>query len=158
MNRFIPNPEKKVDESWKERVSVEKAAPVPEAPAKGSLKKEDASGAAESSEVPKNKPQPASSSQKNEGAFTAFLSTLAMQAYVALGDMEDPATGTIHPAHLPQAKYMIDLLGLLEEKTTGNLSQEENHYLTGLLYELRMRYVEKTQPPVPQSMPPVRKR
>jgi hypothetical protein len=42
---------------------------------------------------------------------------------------------------LPQAKYNIDLLGILREKTRGNLSQEEEQALEGILYELRMNYV-----------------
>ncbi len=80
-----------------------------------------------------------------------FLSSLSMQALVALGEMAHPATGLAHE-DLEQARYLIDVLGLLQEKTQGNLSQEEAAMLDGLLYELRMKYVERTQT-TPQQPP-----
>lgn len=82
-----------------------------------------------------------------------FLSSLSMQALMALGEVAHPVTGLAQPDP-EQARYLIDILGLLHEKTQGNLSPEEASLLEGLLYELRMKYVEKTQggPPVPPGM------
>jgi hypothetical protein len=46
------------------------------------------------------------------------------------------------PPNLPAAKDVIDMLGVLQEKTKGNLDPREEELLTGLLYELRMTYLE----------------
>ena len=73
-----------------------------------------------------------------------FLSSLSMQAMVALGEVAHPGTG-LAQEDPEQARYLIDVLGILQEKTQGNLTQEEAALLDGLLYELRMKYVEKTQ-------------
>lgn len=78
--------------------------------------------------------------------FNLFLSSLSMQAMVALGEVAHPATG-VPQEDLEQARYIIDVLGILQEKTQGNLTQEESGLLEGLLYELRMKFVEKTQGP-----------
>jgi hypothetical protein len=63
---------------------------------------------------------------------------------MALGEVPHPATGIVQE-ELEQAKYLIDVLGVLQEKTQGNLNPEETALLDGLLYELRMKYVGKTQ-------------
>jgi hypothetical protein len=47
---------------------------------------------------------------------------------------------------LPQGKQVIDLLGLLHEKTRGNLTEEEARLLQALLLDLRLRYVEASKP------------
>jgi hypothetical protein len=66
---------------------------------------------------------------------------LAMQALMYLGGVADRRTGqaVFDPDY---SKHMIDLLGVLEAKTKGNLSAEENQDITSVLNELRMRYVE----------------
>jgi len=74
--------------------------------------------------------------------FNLFLSSLSMQAMVALGEAPHPMSGAPQE-DLEQARYIIDVLGILQEKTQGNLTQEESGLLEGLLYELRMKYVEK---------------
>lgn len=76
--------------------------------------------------------------------FEEFLSSLSMQAMVALGEVPHPSTRQPEP-NLEQARYLIDVLGLLQEKTKGNLGPEEKKLLEGLLYELRMKYLSKTQ-------------
>lgn len=79
-----------------------------------------------------------------EPGFPFFITTLAMQATIALGDAQNPADGKKEES-LPQAKFLIDTLGMLQEKTKNNLTAEENSMLEGILYELRMRYVQKTE-------------
>ncbi len=65
-----------------------------------------------------------------------------MEALIALGDAPNPVTRkpSINPK---QARYVIDVLGLLEEKTRGNLSVDEERLLKDALYQLRTRYLTK---------------
>lgn len=76
--------------------------------------------------------------------FTAFVMSLGTTAAVHFGDIADPMTGTSQ-ANLPAAAQMIDILAMLQEKTSGNLSAEESQLVSNLLYELRMRYIEASQ-------------
>jgi len=77
-----------------------------------------------------------------------FLSSLSMQAMMALGELPVPGTDQCHE-ELDQARYLIDTLGMLQEKTRGNLTAEESQVLENALYELRLRYAQKLQPPMP---------
>ena len=79
----------------------------------------------------------------NEVTFSVFIMSLYTSAVVSLGESPDPTTGQTE-ASLPHAKQIIDVLGILREKTRGNLDREEDALLNGLLYELRMRYLQKT--------------
>ena len=74
--------------------------------------------------------------------FTGFVFSLMHTAAVHLGDAADPGTGQMAPPNVEAARQMIDILGLLEEKTRGNLSAEERQLLEQGLYELRLRFVE----------------
>ena len=62
------------------------------------------------------------------------------------GLVEDPQTGQSGEPDLGLASQTIDTLALLQEKTRGNLDDEERRLLESLLYELRMRFVEVSQP------------
>jgi len=62
----------------------------------------------------------------------------------AMGMIPDPQSGQ-RVAVLDLARHHIDMLGVLEEKTKGNLTEEEEQLLSGALYELRMQYVELQQ-------------
>jgi len=107
--------QKKVDENWKQGVEKEKLKPK----AQGEF-------------VP---PDP---------DFKFFITTLTLQASIALGQMANPATGKTEKDPT-QAKFLIDTLGMLEEKTKGNLTQEETDLLENLLYELRVAYLAKEE-------------
>lgn len=73
--------------------------------------------------------------------FETLLSTFVTQALFAMGLIPDPQTGK--PAmHLDLARHHIDMLTVLEEKTKGNLTDDEQKLLAGSLYELRSRYVQ----------------
>ena len=74
--------------------------------------------------------------------FAAFIFSLMHTTAVHLGDAADPHTGEMAQPNLEAAQHMIDILGILEEKTRGNLSAEERQLLEQGLYELRMRFVE----------------
>jgi hypothetical protein len=73
--------------------------------------------------------------------FASFLISLGTSALYHLGQVADPQTGEPAEPDLPVARQTIDTLELLEEKTRGNLSQEESQLLRNLLTDLRMRFV-----------------
>jgi hypothetical protein len=73
--------------------------------------------------------------------FATFVLSLSHSALVHLGDAPDPS-GHVSPPNLELARQTVDLLALLEEKTRGNLTGQEEHVLSQALYDLRMRYVE----------------
>ncbi len=120
---------KRVDESWKERAEKEKQVPG----AQAGQGQPEALAPAE---------RRVSGTEAPEARFDLFISGLGVEALVALGDMPHPTTRK-QAANLPHAKYMIDLVGILEEKTKGNLSVEEQQLLRETLYQLRMRYLAK---------------
>ena len=106
---------KKVDESWKQSVEKEKLEPKQ----KGEF----------------TPPEP---------DFKFFITTLTLQASIALGHMANPATQKVEKDSV-QAKFIIDTLDLLKEKTKNNLTKEETENLDGILYELSLQYIEKTK-------------
>ena len=127
---------KRVDESWKEQAEREKQTAA-SAPAQPAGRSAPAGG-------PQAAPEAAPETEESTQArFDVFLSGLAMEALIALGDMAHPVTRK-QAANLPHAKYLIDLIGILEEKTKGNLSADEEKLLTDALYQLRMRYLAKS--------------
>ncbi len=73
-------------------------------------------------------------------SFVNFLSTLATNAAASLGAVPHPATGK-RSLDLETGKYWLDVLGMLREKTKGNLHTQESRLLDGLLADLRMQYV-----------------
>lgn len=75
-------------------------------------------------------------------SFTAFVISLASSAAIHFGDLPDPNTGELAELNLDGAAQMIEILGLLQEKTRGNLTPEEHEVLEQVLYELRMRFVQ----------------
>ncbi len=73
--------------------------------------------------------------------FGGFVVGLYQSAMVSLGEMEHPETGESSP-DLESARHTIDILRMLQQKTEGNLDEEEDQLLRGLLYKLRMAFVE----------------
>lgn len=78
----------------------------------------------------------------HEPTFRLFLSSLSMQAMVALGRLENPATSKLE-RNLEQARFLVDTIGIIKEKTKGNLNPEEERLLDDSLFSLRMMYVEE---------------
>ncbi|MET0413669.1 MAG: DUF1844 domain-containing protein [Polyangiaceae bacterium] len=76
--------------------------------------------------------------------FATFVLSLSHSALVHLGDAPDPSGGAASADPL-LARQTIDLLLLLQEKTAGNLTGEEERLLDQILYDLRMRYIEVTR-------------
>ncbi|HEV7843570.1 MAG TPA: DUF1844 domain-containing protein [Pyrinomonadaceae bacterium] len=77
-------------------------------------------------------------------SFVNFLMSIASNAAAALGMMEHPATGE-RGLDLQLGKHWIDVLGMIEQKTRGNLSLQEQRILEGLLSDLRMQFVSLSQ-------------
>ena len=77
-------------------------------------------------------------------SFMVLMSTLATQAMAAMGLIPDPMTGQ-PSVNLQMAKHFIDLLGMLQEKTQGNLTEEEANHLRDGLHQLRMIFVSTEQ-------------
>ncbi len=78
--------------------------------------------------------------------FTSFVLSLATSALYHMGFMGDPEHDQPTPEpDLPLARQTIDTLAMLQQKTGGNLDAEEAHLLEGVLYELRLRFVEASK-------------
>ena len=74
-------------------------------------------------------------------SFSTFIMSLNASVLVNLGLETDPTTGA-KSSNLPLARQTIDILGMLEEKTRGNLEDDEKRLLTHMLYELRLLYIK----------------
>jgi hypothetical protein len=81
----------------------------------------------------------------NPASFINFLMTIASNAAAALGIMEHPVTG-LRSVDLAASKHWIDILAMLQQKTRGNLSPNEQRTLEGLLADMRMQFVSLTTP------------
>ena len=77
--------------------------------------------------------------------FSTFVISLGTSALYHLGMVPDPETGNPVEPNLPVARQTIDTVEMLQEKTQGNLSDQESALLKNLLTELRMRFVEATK-------------
>lgn len=92
------------------------------------------------------RPQPRAS-ERHAGApppeinFAAFVVSLSTQALMHLGEIPDPMTSQLE-RDLPAAQHIIDILGMLQDKTRGNLDHDEESLLRSILFDLRMKYVE----------------
>lgn len=126
-------PEIKTDEEWKERVRSE-------------ARDLDQGRAETSGSAPGGDPVPDDEDLQflPPASFAMLVQMFCTQAIVALGMVPEPHTG--EPKLRPRlAKHFIDLLGVLETKTKGQLTAEEEELLSTNLHELRMAYVEQTR-------------
>jgi hypothetical protein len=80
--------------------------------------------------------------QPPELSFATFVISLSTQALALLGEIPDPVQGRT-VVDLDGARQFIDILGILREKTRGNLDAREAALLEGALYDLRMKYVDR---------------
>lgn len=76
--------------------------------------------------------------------FSIFISGLMMEGIIALGDMEHPVTKK-KDLNLAHAKFIIDTITMLKEKTKNNLIKEESDMVDSMLYDLRMRFLAKSK-------------
>jgi hypothetical protein len=116
-----------VDSDWKKQAQAEKERLAREAEGGG------AAGAARAGRA----------DRMPEASFSTLVQTLATQAAFFMSSERDPRSGR-SIQNLDLAKHHIDLLAVVEEKTKGNLSDEEKRLLDTILYELRVAYVSAT--------------
>jgi hypothetical protein len=119
-----------VDEDWKEEAAKEKEVLAAQEKAEKAEKEE--------------KEEQQEQRQLPPADFSGLISMLATQAFFALGvirtkEDEEPKTD------MALAQYNIDILGIIEEKTKGNLTDEEKKLLEGTIHQLRMAFVQVTQ-------------
>lgn len=76
-----------------------------------------------------------------EVSFFNYIMSMGYQAMIFLGEIPHPATNK-EEKNVAQAKFLIDTLVMLRDKTKGNLSAQEEQFLSGTLYELQMKFVE----------------
>ena len=142
--------EKRVDEDWKKRAQQEKEldaqkfSPPPPAAAPGAAPAA-AAGAAPAAGPKAGPPNP---------HFAGLIESLATQALMFMGAMRDPMTGAVHQ-DLQQAQQMIEILNALDEKTKGNLTQEEADMMKQVLDEVRLHFVRLSTPPPPAPKGPM---
>jgi hypothetical protein len=119
----------------------------------GSVKDRDAIDK-EKNEIKKETKQPKSSSEKGSSRrrdlkplaidFATFVSSMHASAMMHFGMIPNPVDNSVS-VEVDLGKQNIDILEMLEQKTTGNLSPDEASLLESALYDLRMRYVELTK-------------
>jgi Domain of unknown function (DUF1844) len=73
--------------------------------------------------------------------FSTFILSLTTSALVCLGELPDPIS-TEKIINLPLAQQTISIIEILKEKTTGNLTEDEENLIGTVLYDLRMKYVQ----------------
>jgi hypothetical protein len=76
--------------------------------------------------------------------FPSYVLSYYTQGLVLLGEVPNPYTNN-KEEDLNGARHMIDILSMLQEKTKGNLTREEQQLLDSVLYEMRMKYMSKTK-------------
>lgn len=112
----------------------------------------EAPSAPERPATPGDKPVEAASPPPQSGQqeaalplnFSTFILSLSTQALVHLGEIPNPIDNKLG-TDLLAAKHMIDILGILKEKTKGNLDDSESGLLDTVLYDLRLNYVERVR-------------
>ncbi len=129
-------PKIQIDSDWKAEAQREKEKLAEQAKARQAEQAKTTTGAAGGEAGPADAPR-----ELPPATFETLMAQLTTQALMAMGGMADPRTG--QPVlQLDIARHHIDMLGVLEEKTKGNLSEEETRTLATTLYELRGRYVQ----------------
>jgi len=132
-----------IDEDWKSQVAAEKEAAEKEAAAKAPT--EQSASVKPGVGVPSDYSMPPAS-------LEMLVTTLATESLMALGQIPHPQSG--EPIFAPQqAKYLIDTIDMLKEKTKGNTTPQESHLLEEILHQLRLAYVQLAgiEPARPQS-------
>jgi hypothetical protein len=124
---FVVKDKRLFDESGKER-------PQEEAQSSAAEEKPKVKGSSPT--------EPKQESDYPQVTFTNFILSLSTSALFHFGDFPDPEGGASEK-NLPAAKQTIDILDMLNEKTKGNLDENENNLIQGALYELKMRYVKE---------------
>jgi hypothetical protein len=131
-----------IDTDWKKQAQEEKRKLAEQQKAKA----EAAAAPALTAKAPSGGPVPAGHPSAGRGgreapapSFAALIQSISTQVLYYLGDLTP--RGAEPQMNLDMAKYQIDILGVLEDKSKGNLSPDEQYMLDAALYETRMRFV-----------------
>jgi len=128
-------------------VAPEAAASAPAAEAQAAPQREvEASPAEESPTAEDEFSEEDLADARDPASFVSFLMSIASNAASALGMMEHPVTHQ-RDVDVELGKHWIDVLGMLQKKTAGNLTPQEKRMLEGLLADLRMQYVSLVNSP-----------
>ena len=142
----------RIAESLKIPASETPKPPPPPAPSrKQATQREAAEAAPVPAAPPAERPTAAGHDQLDDPAsFLSLIMSLASNAASSLGMMPHPVTGETG-VDLKTAKHWIDVLGMLEQKTRGNLDDQEAQMVEDLLADLRMQYVSFSSSPTPPA-------
>lgn len=139
--------EKYVDESWKENASEEKDKLADTITQQGASC--ETSGAGTETQTPPESHKEdcgcgGEHAQEVEINFLNYITSLGFQAMIFMGEIPNPVTNETDKNFM-QAKFLIDTMSMLKEKTAGNLDEQEKNLLENSIHELQMRYVQHVQ-------------
>ena len=143
-----------IDEDWKSQVQREKetlAAQV--ATPAASTTAAPAAGASSTPMAPESQGAAPQRGPLPPASLTILITSLIAQASMVLEESLKQE-GEVRTQNLEEARHIIDLLGVLEEKTKGNCNEEETKLLTQALYEMRMAFVAVRDNPERFKQPP----
>lgn len=140
------------DEDWKNRVKAEAAAldqqfrsqPVETGEFPATTEHAQATQPAASASADSRRTEPQTAREMPNPTFADLVGLLSAQAMMFLGLIPNPATQQPE-TQLPTARYFIDMISILEEKTAGQLTKEESHILNDTLHSLRMTYMQRSK-------------
>lgn len=133
-----------IDEDWKAKVQREKE--------EFKQQEEEGEPSAKTTDSPETEEEPSADSSAQTlpppppASLTFLITTLATQAMAALGQIPGD-DGKPLPVNLEYARHFIDLIDVLDDKTQGNLDEEEQQALQNTLHQLRMMFVSTSQQP-----------
>jgi len=139
----------KEDEAPAEKVSTSDA-PANDAPANDAPADEAPADEAPTNEAPASESPTSENISDKENVeeyppidFMSFIMSLSTSALIYLGEVPDPVDNEKKKI-IPMAKQMIDLISLLNDKTKGNLTADEEKYMENILFELKMVFIKAT--------------
>jgi hypothetical protein len=134
------------EEKPEPQVSVAAEAAAAAKPAESQAQPEPAATSEATAEPEEELTEAELEEARNPASFVAFIMSIASNAASALGMMEHPVTHQ-REVDVELGKHWIDVLGMLQKRTAGNVSPQEKRMLEGLLADLRMQYVSLVNSP-----------
>src|ERR1051326_2832248 len=134
------------EETQEPAISVATEAATAAKPAESQAQPEPAATAEEPAEAEEEFTEADLADARDPASFVSFIMSIASNAALELGTMEQPVTHK-RDVDVELGKHWIDTLGMLQKKTTGNLTPQEKRMLEGLLADLRMQYVSLVNSP-----------
>jgi hypothetical protein len=125
---------------------TEEAAAAATAAAPAAEPKPEAEASANAPEAEEEFSEEDMAAARDPASFVSFVMSIASNAASALGMMEHPVTHQ-REVDVELGKHWIDILGMLQKKTEGNLTSQEKRMVEGLLADLRMQYVSLINSP-----------